>query len=89
MQHILTVVSVPYQEYYCSTSQSSLNCDASLVREVDVVEEEREVLEHPLGEVEVDGRALEEAHMEDGLPNASTVFNLHIHTYNFKLQETT
>ena len=32
----------------------------SLVREVDVVEQEREVLEHPLGQVEVDRGAFEE-----------------------------
>ena len=39
-------------------SQSSLNCDVvSLIREVDVVEKEGEVLEHPLGKVEVDRRA--------------------------------
>ena len=39
----------------------------SLVREVDVVEEEGEVLQHPLGEVHVDGGAHQEAHMEDSL----------------------
>ena len=32
----------------------------SLVREVDVVEQEWEVLEHPLGQVEVDRGAFEE-----------------------------
>ena len=50
----------------------------SLVREVDVVEQEWEVLEHPLGEVEVDRGALEEADVEDSLPNTSSVFNLRI-----------
>ena len=50
----------------------------SLVREVDVVEQEWEVLEHPLGEVEVDRGALEEADVENCLPDASSVFNLHI-----------
>ena len=55
-----------------------VNCDVSLIREVDVVEEEGEVLEHPLGEVEVDGRALQEANVENGLPNAAPVFNLHM-----------
>ena len=34
------------------------------------------MLEHPLGEVEVDGGALEEADVEDSLPNTSSVFNL-------------
>ena len=53
-----------------------MNCDVSLIREVNVVEEEGEVLEHPLGEVEVDGRALQEANMENCLPNAAPVFNL-------------
>ena len=61
-----------------SRVQSPLNCDVSLIREVDVVEEEGEVLEHPLGKVEVDGRALQEANVENGLPNAATVFNLHM-----------
>ena len=36
------------------------------------------MLEHPLGEVEVDGGALEEAHVEDSLPDTSSVFYLHI-----------
>ena len=39
--------------------------DVSLIREVDVIEEKGEVLEHPLGEVEVDRRALEEANVEN------------------------
>ena len=46
------------------------------------------MLEHPLGEVEVDGGALEEAHVEDSLPDASPVFYLHIHKY-IKLHQTT
>ena len=49
----------------------------SLIREVDVIEEEGEVFEHPLGEVEVDRGALEEADVENRLPDASSVFNLH------------
>ena len=52
--------------------------DVSLIREVDVIEEEGKVFEHPLGEVEVDRRALEEANMENCLSDASSVFNLHI-----------
>ena len=50
-----------------SRVQSPLNCDVSLIREVDVVEEEGEVLEHPLGEVHVDGGAHQEAHVEHRL----------------------
>ena len=76
MQDILAVVSV-----LCKNINSSVyivNCDVSLIREVDVVEEEGEVLEHPLGEVEVDGRALQKANVENGLPNAAPVFNLHM-----------
>ena len=38
-----------------------------LLGEVDVVEEEGEVLEHPLGEVHVDGGAHQEAHVEHRL----------------------
>ena len=58
-------------------SQSSLNCDVvSLIREVDVVEKEREVLEHPLGEVEVDGCALQEAHVEHRLPHTPAVLHV-------------
>ena len=48
-----------------------------LLGEIDVVEEEGEVLEHPLGEVEVDRRALEKANVENCLPHATSVFNLH------------
>ena len=47
-----------------------------LVRQVDVVEEEGEVHEEPLGEVEVDGGALEEAHVEHGLPHAAPVLHV-------------
>ena len=36
------------------------------------------MLEHPLGEVEVDRRALEEANVENSLPHATSVFNLHM-----------
>ena len=36
------------------------------------------MLEHPLGEVEVDRRALEEANVENCLPHATSVFNLHM-----------
>ena len=49
-----------------------------LLGEVDVVEEEGEVLEHPLGEVEMDCRTLEEANVENSLPHAASVFNLHM-----------
>ena len=52
--------------------------DVSLIREVDVIEEEGKVFEHPLSEVEVDCGALEEANMENCLSDASSVFNLHI-----------
>ena len=38
-----------------------------LLGEVDVVEEEGEVLEHPLGKVHVDGGAHQEAHVEHRL----------------------
>ena len=38
-----------------------------LLGEIDVVEEEGEVLQHPLGKVHVDGGAHQEAHMEDCL----------------------
>ena len=41
--------------------------DVSLIREVDVIEEEGEVLEHPLGKVHVDGGAHQETHVEDCL----------------------
>ena len=56
MQDILTVVSEVRDILVISDAIHLL----SLVREVDVVEEEREVLEHPLREVEVDRGALEE-----------------------------
>ena len=42
-----------------------------LVREVDVIEEEGEVHQEPLGQVEVDGGALKEADMEHCLTNAA------------------
>ena len=42
-----------------------------LVREVDIIEEEGEVHQEPLGKVEVDGGALEEAHMEHRLANTA------------------
>ena len=38
-----------------------------LLGEIDVVEEEGEVLEHPLGQVHVDGGAHQEAHVEHRL----------------------
>ena len=38
-----------------------------LLGQVDVVKEEGEVLEHPLGQVHVDGGAHQEADVEDGL----------------------
>ena len=56
MQHILTVVSAVRDILVFSDAMHIL----SLVREVDVVEQEWEVLEHPLGQVEVDRGALEE-----------------------------
>ena len=42
-----------------------------LVGEEDIIEEEGEVHQEPLGKVEVDGGALEEAHMEHRLSNTA------------------
>ena len=46
------------------------------IREINVVEEEGEVLEQPLGKMEVNSRPLEEADVEDSLTDAAAVFNL-------------
>ena len=47
-----------------------------LIRQVDIIEQEREVHEESLGEVEVDGGALEEADMEHSLSHAAPVLHI-------------
>ena len=51
------------------------------IREVDVIEEEREVHEEPLGQVKVDGGALEEADMEHCFTNAPPDQNMYLCIY--------
>ena len=77
IDHYMTCHDVMFQ-HLCHSGHVKDILPVVLLGEIDVVEEEREVLEHPLGEVEVDGRALQEAHVEDSLPDASTVFNLYL-----------
>ena len=47
-----------------------------LIREVDIIEEEREVFEEPLSKVEVDCGSLQEADVKHCLPHTASVLNL-------------
>ena len=53
--------------YLCHSCHVEDVLPVVLLGEIDVVEEEGEVLEHPLGEVHVDGGAHKEAHVEHRL----------------------
>ena len=46
------------------------------LRQVDIIQEEREVFQHPLGQVHVYRGPHQEAHMEHSLPHSSSALNL-------------
>ena len=60
----------------CNTTHMKNILAIVLIRQVDIIEQEREVHEESLGEVEVDGGALEEADMEHSLSHAAPVLHI-------------
>ena len=64
-------------QHLCHSSHVKHVLSVVLLGEIYVVEEEGEVLQHPLGEVHVDGGAHQEAHVEHRLT--------HLVSRNFKL----